>query len=457
MTSPVAGVAAKLQGMLATYVKEHRLPGAVAGVVHDGDLVWTGSTGFADVASRRVADPRTLHRIASITKTFTATAIVALRDDGLLALDDPLVHHLPEVAAASSDAGPIEQVTLRLLLAHQSGFQSEPPGTDWTLGRYEGDPATNLTRATEFGTRVPLLTQEKYSNLGYQLLGEVVARRSGMAYGDFVQARITEPLGMSCTRLGWPTTEQPGERATPYAGRWMSDVLTPVSDELAMSAAEGGMVSCVADLARWLAFWTERDDDDSHVAVLTHASRREMRTARFLADEQWSSAFGLGWYAARKDDVVWVQHGGSLPGYQSLACFEPKQRVGVVVLINGMGRAQPLGMSLAAVAHQAVVEAGPEVAAPKPMPSQYAAFLGLYADPDVFGETVRVEWRDGHLVLRAEDQTIALEPTERGDVFRVEPGYRPSGEPAEFLRGDDGRVRRLWIGGGSYRRLDPVD
>ncbi|MFN8159121.1 MAG: serine hydrolase domain-containing protein [Candidatus Nanopelagicales bacterium] len=459
MGSPVEDVAGKLQSTLATFVKDNRLPGATAGIVHDGALVWTGSTGFSDIASRRVADARTMHRVASITKTFTATAIVALRDDGVLGLDDPLVEHLPEVAAAQSAAGPIEAVTLRLLLAHQSGFQSEPPRTDFTVGVYEGDAATNLARASEFGTRVPVATQEKYSNLGYQLLGEVVARRSGMAYGDFARMRITEPLGMTRTVLGHLTPELEGDAATPYAGRWLTDELSPVTDPLDMVSAEGGLWSCVEDLARWAAFWTEEDDDASHVGVLSHLSRKEMRTPRYLGDEEWTTAFGLGWYGVRKDDVIWVQHGGSLFGFRSLVAFDPKTRVGAVGLINGMGLPGALTMSLGAIAREAVAAAAPTLEPAKATPAAYADLLGLYIEPERFGEMLTVEWRDGSLVIHdaADPRDLKLTATDDPLVFDVEPGFRPSGEPCRFERGADGRIRSMWIGGGSYRRLHPAD
>lgn len=459
MGSPVEDVAGKLQTTLASFVKDNRLPGATAGIVHDGELVWTGSAGFADVAARRPADARTLHRVASITKTFTATAVVALRDDGLLGLDDPLVEHLPEVAAAQPAAGPIEAVTLRLLLAHQSGFQSEPPGTDWSVGRYEGDAAANLARAAEFGTRVPVASQEKYSNLGYQLLGEVVARRSGMSYADFVASRITGPLGMTRTVLGHLPPDLVGEAATPYAGRWLTDELRPVTEPLEMVSSEGGLWSCVEDLARWAAFWTEKDDDASHASVLSQASRREMRTPRYLGDEAWTSAFGLGWYGVRKDDVIWVQHGGSLLGFRSMVAYDVKHRVGTVALINGMGLPGALAMSLGAIARTAVTESAPELEPPARMPEGCADLLGLYIEPDIFGELVRVEWRDGHLVLHDPDAPpdLVLHATDDPLVFGVEPGFRPSGEPCRFERGADGRIRSLWIGGGSYRRLHAAD
>jgi CubicO group peptidase (beta-lactamase class C family) len=454
MSDPVEGISAKLQSALAAYVKEHRLPGATAGVVHDGALAWSGSVGFADVATRVVADPSTLHRVASITKTFTAAAILQLRDDGLLGLDDPVVAHIPELAGAQPAAGPIEAVTLRLLLAHQSGFQSEPPRTDWSSGRYEGDVLVNLARVAEIGTRVPVATQEKYSNLGYQLLGEVVARRSGVPFAEHLRTRITEPLGMTRTTLDPLSADLVADQATAYSGRWLSDELTPVLEPLEMSSSEGGLWSCVDDLARWAAFWLEKDDDESHVAVLGHATRREMRTPRYLADDAWTSAFGLGWYGVRKDDVVWVQHGGSLLGFRSSVCFDPKERVGAVVLINGMGVPGAIAMTLGALARAAVLEAEPVIAPPPPMPLAYADLLGIYAQAEVFAELVRIEWRDGALALVDPDSpTIELRPTPDPDVFDVEPGNRASGEGARFERAEDGGVRRFWIGGGSYARL----
>ena len=458
MTDPVESVSARLQAALAAFVKEHRLPGATAGVVHDGHLVWSGSTGFADVAHRVVADPSTLHRVASITKTFTATAILQLRDDGLLGLDDPVVGHVPELAAAQPVAGPIEAVTLRLLLAHQSGLQSEPPGTDWSVGRYEGDVLVNLARAAEIGTRVAVATQEKYSNLGYQVLGEVVARVGGTSYAEHVRSRITEPLGMTRTGLDPLPDDLVADQATAYGARWMSDDLTAVSEPLEMRSSEGGLWSCVDDLARWAAFWLEKDDDDTHVGVLAHRTRREMRTPRYLADDAWTSAFGLGWYGVRKDDVVWIQHGGGLLGFRSMVCFEPQEGVGAIVLINGMGRAGAIAMALGDIARAAVLEAEPVVVVPAALPSAYADLLGLYAEAEVFGELVRVEWRDATLAVTAPDEpTIELRPTEDPDVFDVAPGNRASGEPARFERAADGRVRRFWIGGGSYGRLHTID
>ena len=178
MGDPIAGIADRLEAKAGRFVKDKRLPGAAVGVVHGDQLVWSAGIGFADVPGRRATDTSTLYRIASITKTFTAAAIMQLRDAGRLDLDDPIPAHLPELREAADSLGPIESVTIRRALSHESGLMSEPPGTDWAVPRYEGLAERNLARIGEIGTRVSPNSQWKYSNLAYQFLGEVVARVS---------------------------------------------------------------------------------------------------------------------------------------------------------------------------------------------------------------------------------------------------------------------------------------
>src|SRR3954453_9460243 len=204
MPGPIASVASELEAKAIAFVRENRLPGAAVGVVHDGELAWSAHPGFADVASRRPADDATLYRIASITKTFTATAIMQLRDEGRLHLDDPVVAHLPELRAAGSPFGAIETVTIRRLLSHESGLMGDPPGTDWSAPVYEGDPAANLARPAEIATTVPPNTQQKYSNIGFQLLGEIVTRVSGTPYAQRVRTTILDPLGLVSTSFQPP-------------------------------------------------------------------------------------------------------------------------------------------------------------------------------------------------------------------------------------------------------------
>lgn len=457
MVPGIEAVASRLEAKAASYVKENRLPGAAVGVVHGDGLVWSAGVGFADIASRRRPESSTLHRIASITKTFTGTAIMQLRDAGKLDLDDPAVKHLPELRAAGAVSGDIEHVTIRRMLSHESGLQSEPPDTDWRLAQYEGLVERNLERLSEVGTRVPPNTQRKYSNLGYQLLGEIVARLSGKAYVDYVRSEILAPLGMMSTAY-IPLPDRLSKRcATGYAGRFLSDELE-VSVDAPATFAEGGLWSCVDDLARWVSFQLREDGGPrSGAQVLAGETLREMHVPRYLGNAEWTEAWCIAWYAVRKDDVIWIQHSGALHGFRSNACFDPTHKVGAVALINGVGDASTLAMELAGIARDTVIAAPPVLEPPATMPDAYRSLLGLYFAGDI-GIVARVEWRDGKLTFVVPGDPVmgTLSPTSDPNVFLIDPGVRQSGECAIFNRLSDGRVVSVFFAAGTFVRLDPV-
>ena len=451
MASPIDNASAELEAKATAFVRENRLPGLAAGLVHQGELVWSGAPGFADVASRRSGDVGTLYRIASITKTFTATAIMQLRDEGRLHLDDPVVAHLPELGAAGSPFGAIETVTIRRLLSHESGLIGDPPGTDWSGQVYEGDPAANLARAGEIATTVPPSTQQKYSNIGFQLLGEVVARASGTPYAQRVRETILDPLGLASTSFEPLSADLAARCATGYAARGFSDDLQ-LSPAMPRIEAEGGLWSCVEDLARWISAQFTED-------VLPATTLAEMHRPRYLGDEAWTEAWGIGWYAVRRESGIWVQHSGGLHGFTSNVCFDPKQKVGAIVLVNGDSSPAGICMDLADIGRRAVTAAPRPIEPPAPLPPEWADLLGLYADPE-YALLVRVEWRDGKLSLLAagEDEwRPTLAPTATADRYVVSPGVRESGEACVFHRRPDGRVASMMLATTSLRRLDPVD
>jgi len=468
MAGPVAAGAQDFQTKVASFVRENRLYGAAAGVVHGGELVWSGGAGFADAATGRAAGPDVLYRIASITKTFTGTAVMQLRDAGLLDLDDLVVKWIPELSDSASPAG-IGAVTIRRLLSHESGLVSEPPGTDFLAAepRYEGLASRNLERVAEIFAAVPPNTQTKYCNLGYQMLGEIVQRASGISYPQYVADRILTPLSMSSTGFEPLPSELAARRATGYAARAFSDELS-VAPVMPPLWAEGGLWSSVEDLGKWLSFQLAAHADDASAAgargaakgpdVLSAATRREMHKPRYLSDEDWSTAWGITWYSVRKDDVTWVQHSGGLPGFNSNACFDRASRVGAIILVNGIADASGLAMSLAGAGRVLAEAAAPQMRSPAPTPPDVAALLGFYAPPDM-SFLVRLEWRDGKLTLidtSEPDGKIPLDRAAEPGSFVVSPGYRQSGEPVLFGRRPDGAVVSLQFGGGLLVRLDPV-
>jgi CubicO group peptidase (beta-lactamase class C family) len=203
---------------------------------------------------------------------------------------------------------------------------------------YQGDPQLTLARPGDIVLMLPPNVQHKYSDLAYQLLGEIVTRVSGIPYPRYVRELILDPLGMSAT--GFEPLDGPllSRRATGYSRR-------PFSDELDLEPAfppvwaEGGLWSCVQDLARWISFqlraYTKPAADSP---VLAAASLREMHKPRYLADDDWTSAWGISWCADRQDDVSWIQHSGGLPGFTTSVCFDPRQQVGAIVLRSGAFR-----------------------------------------------------------------------------------------------------------------------
>jgi CubicO group peptidase (beta-lactamase class C family) len=460
MASPVSELAGRLEARAREFVREHRLPGVAAAVVHGDDLVWSTGEGFADIAARRRPDTRTLYRIASITKTFTGTAIVQLRDEGRLHLDDPAVAHLPELASAEAPFGPIESLTIRRMLSHESGLMGDPPGTDWSARAYLGDVSQILGRVDETGLRIPANVQQKYSNLAYELLGEIVARVSGTPYAEYVRENILGPLGLESTSFEPLAEPLAGRCAVGYAPRAFSDELVPARPLASNLQAAGGLWSCLHDLARWVTFQFREDGGERRGAqVLSGDSLREMHRPRYLGGDDWTEAWCVAWYATRRKDVTWIMHNGGLFGFTTSACFDPGERVGAIVLVNGHGDVDALSIELAGLARQAVIEHPRPIEPPHPLPAEWRPLLGLYADPE-YGIILRLEWRDGKLTFVDPDypkERSTLRATEAADAFVVDLGVREAGEPCIFHRRGDGRVRVVALGPMTLARLDPVE
>jgi CubicO group peptidase (beta-lactamase class C family) len=311
-----------------------------------------------------------------------------------------------------------------------------------------------LARVAEIFTAIGPNLQPKYSNLGYQLLGEIVHRASGTPYTTYVQQEILRPLGLADTAFEPLPGSLRARCATGYSARTFSDELTLAPDITAF--AEGGLWSTAHDLARWLSFQlSAHADEPQDSPVLAAASLREMHKPRYLSDETWTQAWGISWYAVRKDDVTWVQHSGGLHGFTSGACFDRDKRVGAVVFVNGIGDAPGVAMELASAARGQVPAQGPRP--PASTPAEYAGLLGLYVVPS-YGEVIRIEWRDGKLtVLNSQHEEQHLTAADGADTFTVGPGFRASGETVRFRRLADGRIAGCFFGGETLVRLSPVD
>lgn len=450
----------RLKARLARRVREHHLPGAAVGVVRGEDLIWSSGLGFADVPSRRAPDAHTLYRVASITKTVTATAIMQLRDEGKLRLDDPIVRHLPEFASVRSRHGEIDDVTVRRLLSHRSGLITEGPFSYWDTLDF---PAMDevIAKLAESELAIAPDTAAKYSNLAFALLGEVVARLSGQPYEEYVHAGIFGPLGMAESTFA-PDESLRARLATGYDPHPFEDEPAPAGHTSTRGiTAAAGLYTTVHNLARWIALQF-RTGERSREGAQVPAGRtlEEMQRPQDI-DLTWTMARCLGWMAQRRGEQVFHGHGGSIHGFITQVLFSVPRRAGVIVLTNE-GRhgaantmaVEALEMVLAALPED---ESPEEWSSPVPTPPELRPYLGHYEFWR--GGIVQVECRDGRLMLGVPPGTVQslhapapLEATEQPHVFRVGAG-RGAGELLTFTAGTDGSVTGFLLAGFQYSRL----
>ncbi|WP_437878534.1 serine hydrolase domain-containing protein [Sorangium sp. So ce513] len=341
-------VAPQIEAHLGAELARQGIPGISFGVVVGGELAYARGFGARDPATPEAPDADTVYRVGSITKTLTAAAILQLRDEGKLALDDPAARYVPELAQVvypTSDSPPIK---IRHLLTHSSGLPR--------LGRFKYSDAAREVTEAELRAAVPgtLLeyvpgTKEVYSNFGFALLGLVVERASGRRYRDHVSERLLAPLGMSASF--WDERAvPPGRLATGHRKR--AGKLEPAAHwRFGASEAAGGLYSSLRDMARYVAFqlsaYPPRSGDDT--GPLRRSSIREAHTtarpARLSVEpvaaegrhaiDARATGYAYAWRAHQscEDDAV-VRHNGATDGYSAWVELYPRAGVGLVLLAS---------------------------------------------------------------------------------------------------------------------------
>ena len=407
--------------------KEQRLPSVSAAVARSGELLWSEAVGVADNAAGAPATPDTQYRVGSITKTFTAVAIMQLRDAGELALDDGLGDHIPKAA----HPGP----TIRRMLSHHSGLQRELAGDLWETMEA---PTVNdlLGRLVDAEVVLEPGRHFHYSNLAFALLGEVIARRSGRTFVEHVQERILDPLGLS--RTTWVAS---GARAKGYLVEPYSDTLKPERDhiDLVAAASAGQLWSTTADLCSWGAFLA-----DPLPEVLAPATVEEMHAVHVMLDDRWHEAWGLGIGLTRDGERILAGHSGGMPGHLSGFAYSRKDGISAAALANAGADMQALAVRLAVTAIDALPRE-PEPWRPgEPPPAELAGLLGRWWSE---GEESIFSFRDGCLQARLaydppEEEPSVFEP-DGSDRFRVVSG-RERGELLRAVRDDAGEVVKLY-------------
>jgi CubicO group peptidase (beta-lactamase class C family) len=334
---PVQGATARrLLASLATEQVRARAGSLVAGLVRDGELVWSDTRGSVVSADDPTCEPTvdTQYRIGSITKILTAILVLQLRDEGELRLTDRLDEHLPGVAFGAR--------SLRELLSHSSGMPAEPPGPWW-----ERSPGVSLDALlgglADADAVFPPGREYHYSNVGYALLGAVVARKRGVSWAESLQTRVLAPLGMRRTTYLPQAPAATGYSVDAFTGRLTQE---PSHDSGAMAPA-GQLWSTAGDLGRLAAFLA--DPAAYGDSVLAPGSVSEMTVGQIgTPDGVAAGSYGLGLRLAVVGDRSYLGHTGSVPGFLAGLFVDRAGRTGAVCLANtGYGlRAQDFPIEL---------------------------------------------------------------------------------------------------------------
>ncbi len=331
--------------MYKDFAGKNKVPGLAYAVVADGQVIHSGALGYSDVEKQTPLTTSSVYRIASMTKSFAAMAIIQLRDQGKLKLDDPVAKYIPEINQITPLTNDSPPITIRHLITHTAGFPEDNPWADRQLQRTDQELLDFIKNNVSLSS-TPGMAYE-YSNLGFAMLGTIITRASGQHYEKYIRENIFAPLGMNHTY--WEYTETPADRLVNgyrlVNGKWEKEKMLHSGAYGVM----GGMLTSIDDFTKYmnlhLQAWPPKSDNDT--AFIKRSSIREMhlpgnisnlnaynrKPSGEICPKISSYNFGLGW---SKDcaDKVQIGHSGGLPGFGTHWTFLPDYGVGIVSFCN---------------------------------------------------------------------------------------------------------------------------
>jgi len=334
-----------IEKLYRDYAEKNHFPAISFGVIAGGQLVYSGSVGTANIATNTPATTKSLFRIASMSKSFTAMAILKLRDEGKLNLTDPVSNYIPEMNGAGAPTKDAPAITIQHLLTMSAGFPEDNPWGDRQLDASDEELLKQVSEGISF-SNVPGFTFE-YSNLGFALLGKIISNVTGTPYQKYITDNIMKPIGMNDSK--WEYDQVPKEQLA-LGYQWIDNEWKeiPLLHDGAYGAM-GGLICSIEDFSKYVALhltaWPARNADDQ--GPVRRSSIREMhqpwRFINLFPDAKTRSGelcpvavgygYGLGWRKDCKGNVR-ISHSGGLPGFGSEWRIYPDYGIGVVSFSN---------------------------------------------------------------------------------------------------------------------------
>jgi CubicO group peptidase (beta-lactamase class C family) len=338
LLAPSRARADAVDDLVARTMAAEHAPGVSVAVLKDGKVVKAQGYGLADAEKKEPATVDTVYQLASVTKQFTAAGVLLLVEEGQVGLDDAISKHLPDLPE------PWRPVTVRQLLTHTGGVPSYTEAEAFGKA-LEKEPKKSFTPKQLLDLAAKPLhfapgAQQRYSNTGYVLLGLLIEKAGGKPWGEFLKARIFEPMGMKDTRANDLAADIP-RRAQGYTwtpdGQRVAGIVSPTQPY-----AAGALVSTVQDMAKW-------DAALSAGRVLKPETWKQAWTPVALAGGK-TAPYGFGWAVDTYRGLSRVHHNGGIPGFSTSIVRFPEQKTSVVILANSeTADAQGLALKVAAL------------------------------------------------------------------------------------------------------------
>ena len=337
-----------IDSLYKKYATDNHFPAISFGIVVDGQLLYKNSYGYTDVAKKTPATSASLFRIASMSKSFTCMAMLKLRDEGKLNLDDPAYLYIPELKNLKYPTADAPVITIRHLMTHGAGFPEDNPWGDRQLADTDKDLMEFIGKQISF-SNPPGIAYE-YSNLGFALQGKIISKVSGMRYQDYIKKNILDPLGMKTTtyEFGDVTPDKLAHGYRWLNEQWNEEILLHDTKDGSWGAM-GAMITSIDEFANYMAFhmsaWPPNNAKDdgpvkrSSVREMHHPWRVNAFNANFIFPDGRTCAtttaycYGLGWMKDC-DGKVYIAHSGGLPGFGSQWRIMPEYGIGVMAFAN---------------------------------------------------------------------------------------------------------------------------
>jgi len=343
--SKILKFTAVVDSIFARSARANHNPAIAYGIVVDDKLIYSNAVGYSNVEKKIKADSKSRFRIASMTKSFTAMAILKLRDEGKLQISDAAEQYIPEMKELEYPTNDGKPITIFNLLTMSAGFPEDNPWGDRQLSDSDEDLMALVKSGVSFSNNPG--AEFEYSNLGYALLGRIIANVSGKSYQQYVTSTILKPLGMN--DCGYEYTAMPADQVA-VGYRWEDAQWKP--EELLKDgsyASMGGMICTIDDFAKYMSFLLSATPprNEGETGPVSRSSAREMQQPwkfRILAPNRMtrsgklcpatgSYGFGLGW-RVDCNGVNTVSHSGGLPGFGSVHQLFPELGFGIVAFSN---------------------------------------------------------------------------------------------------------------------------